>query len=135
MIVRPALPANAGRRDRSADAASAGLTTSARSAHARQVAPFLVANPFGGLSAYAPYWPAWYDTPPIVVNNLIPLPVPAPAPVMMLPLPPPELRTTDLHVPLEPCVLAGREVDAAAIPVILESPVLQEGQAYAFDVR
>jgi hypothetical protein len=97
--------------------------------------PFLMTNPFGGLGAYAPYWPAWYDTPPIVTNNIISLSVPAPVP--MLPPPPPELRARlTLNVPLGAHVfLAGKEVDAAAIPVILESPVLQESQAYAFDVK
>jgi hypothetical protein len=32
-------------------------------------------------------------------------------------------------------LLAGTEVDAAVRPLILESPVLREGQSYTFDVK
>jgi hypothetical protein len=101
--------------------------------------PYLVANPYGNFGTYAPYWPVWYDQPPIVVHNVIPLPLPAPTPVPVIVAPPAplELRAKlTLHVPFGAKVfLAGKEVDAAAIPLILESPVLGEGQAYAFDVK
>jgi uncharacterized protein (TIGR03000 family) len=101
--------------------------------------PYLVANPYGNLRSYAPYWPVWYDQPPIVAHNVFPLPVPAPTPmsVIVAPAVPVELRAKlTLHVPFGAKVfLAGKEVDAAAIPLILESPVLREGQAYAFDVK
>jgi len=105
-----------------------------------QVRPRFVANPLRPFAFYAPYWPVWDDSyeqqPAVVVNNFVPVPTPAPEPAPPPP-PPPELRARlTLDVPAGAHVfLAGREVDAAIRPLILESPVLQSGQAYVFDVR
>jgi uncharacterized protein (TIGR03000 family) len=96
-----------------------------------------VVNPyyFGG---YAPIWPVWYDMPPpapTIVNNYIP--APAAPEVALPPAPPPELRARlTLNVPSGAKVwLAGIEMDSAIAPLILESPVLEEGQTYTFDVK
>jgi uncharacterized protein (TIGR03000 family) len=100
--------------------------------------PYLAGNPYYGLwGGYAPFWPGYYDAPlaPTVVNNYIPVPT-APA-VTQTPPPPPELRARlTLHVPPGAKVwLAGKEVDAAASPLILESPVLSDEQSYTFDIK
>ncbi len=78
-------------------------------------------------------WPTWsYDPAPVVINNFIQTPsgtLPPPKPV--------EIRARlALTLPANAKVwLAGREVDAAARPLILESPPLQDGQLYSFDVK
>jgi uncharacterized protein (TIGR03000 family) len=100
--------------------------------------PHFVSSPFHNLWGYAPIWPVWYDNPPpppTVVNNYIPVPT-APQPALP-PAPPPELRARlTLNVPIGARVwLAGNEMDAAATPVILESPVLSEEQSYTFDIK
>jgi hypothetical protein len=99
--------------------------------------PFLVPNPFSGLWGFSPYWPMWYDSDPIVVTNYIPLvPVPQPPPVSP-PAPPPDRKARlVLDVPPSAEVRIGdKVVDAAARPLILESPELRDGQRYAFDVK
>lgn len=90
-----------------------------------------LANPLSNYWWYAA-WPVWYDEPPVAFNNAIPLP--AAAPLLAAPI---ELRARlTLNLPLGARVwLAGKEVDAAATPVMLESPVLRDGQAYSFDVK
>ncbi len=93
-------------------------------------------NPYYSLWGYPPVWPDWdgYQTTPTIVNNYIPIPVPTPP---EQPVPPPELRAQlTLHVPPGSSVwLAGKEVDAAVSPLVLQSPVLNEGQSYTFDVK
>ena len=74
----------------------------------------------------------------MVVNHVIPLPVPTPVfqPPAPPPAPPEPRARLTLSVPPGARVwLAGKEIDAAASPVVLDSPALQEGQSYAFDVR
>jgi uncharacterized protein (TIGR03000 family) len=113
--------------------------------------PFLVPNQFNSLNGFGGgYLPAYYgidplaytDYPPEYVPPPLPVtvPMPRPAPVSD-PLPPPtqpadlKARLT-LNVPTNAQVfLAGKEVDAAATPVILESPELREGQRYSFDLK
>ena len=91
----------------------------------------VVVNPLPNYWWYATR-PGWYDEPPVAFNNAIPLP--AAAPLLPAPI---ELRARlTLNLAASARVwLAGKEVDAAATPVILESPVLRDGQAYSFDVK
>ena len=102
--------------------------------HRRFGSRFFV-NPYYALWGYPPVWPAWdgYQTTPTIVNNYVPVPVAPP----VQPAPPPELRAQlTLQVPPGSTVwLAGKEVDAAVSPLVLESPVLNEGQSYSFDVK
>jgi uncharacterized protein (TIGR03000 family) len=97
---------------------------------------FLGANPYYNLGGYIPYWPGYYETAPTVINNYIPVPTPAPA-TPTLPAPKPELRAhLTLNVPPGAKVwLAGNEIDAAVAPLILDSPILKEGQSYTFDIK
>jgi uncharacterized protein (TIGR03000 family) len=92
-------------------------------------------NPYYGLWGYAPIWPDGYETTPTIVNNFIPVPVPI-IPIAP-PAPPPELRARlTLNVPSGAHVWLGdKEVDAAISPLVLESPALEEGQSYTFDVK
>jgi uncharacterized protein (TIGR03000 family) len=97
-------------------------------------------SPWAGGFSYGGLWPLYYDDPyyqPAMT-------APAPAPVtnvtnitIAAPTPPPELRARlNLNVPPNAKVLLdGKEVDTAALPVVLESPVLKEGQRYTFDVK
>jgi uncharacterized protein (TIGR03000 family) len=109
--------------------------------------PFLAPNPFFNAFPYAPIWPTYYDVDPLFGYDSVPLsaplgvtaPMPKPAPISD-PLPPPQpadLRARlTLNIPAHAQVfLAGKEVDAAATPVVLESPDLREGQRYNFDVK
>lgn len=102
----------------------------------KHLRPYQLAGTYPGLWGYAPFWPGWYDSAPAVVNNYIPVPIPTPVPVLPPPAPV-ELRARlTLNVPSGAKVwLAGKEIDAAASPVLLESPVLQSGQSYVFDVK
>jgi len=105
---------------------------------------FLTPNPFNNLYGFAPYLPAYYDSDPLFLTNYVPLPAPFPVPEprpapVSDPLP---VTTVDfkarltLNIPAQAQVwVAGKEVDAAANPVILESPDLREGQRYSFDVK
>jgi len=98
--------------------------------------PGVVRNPYYyNAWGFAPYYP-WYDErpPASIVNNLI-LPAQQPAPIA--PPPPPELRARlTLNIPLGSKVwLADKEMDAAIAPLILESPILKDGQTYSFDVK
>jgi len=104
--------------------------------------PYQVALPYYGPWGYSPYWPVWYDSDPVpVVNNIVPVPVPvyaAPSQTtIVLPATPTELRARlALTVPMQSRVtVGGKEVDAKAAPVMLESPPLQPGQSYTFDLR
>ena len=100
--------------------------------------PYLTHNPYFGAWGYAPLWPVWYPEPPVVVNNIIPVPVPTlPPPTPAAEPPAPELRARlSLTLPERAKVwMAGKEVDARATPVLLESPVLQPGQSYTFDLK
>jgi len=93
-------------------------------------------DPYYLLGGYVPYWPGWYETAPTtVVNNYIPVPTSVPPTVPQQA--PAEIRARlTLNVPAGAKVLlAGKEVDAAIRPLILESPVLREGQSYTFDVK
>jgi len=97
--------------------------------------PVVVANPYYNSWGFAPYYP-WYEGRPqtTIVNNVT---LPAPQPIPVAPPPPPELRARlTLNLPAGSKVwLAGKEMDAAIAPLILESPVLKEGQTYSFDVK
>src|SRR5262249_2511887 len=57
--------------------------------------------------------------------------------IVTTPEQPPELRVRlNLNGPPNAkVVLAGKDVDTAAQPLVLESPVLKEGQKYTFDVK
>lgn len=95
----------------------------------------VLAHPYYNLWGYAGYLP-WYEpTPATTVVNNIYLPVPESA--IIVPPPAAELRARlTLNIPPGSRVwLAGKEVDAAVAPLILESPVLREGQTYSFEVR
>ena len=90
------------------------------------------ASRIAGCWWYSSGWPDWYDAPPIAFSNASPFPG-----VATLPQAPIELRARlTLNLPTNARVwLAGTEMEAAATPVILESPVLRDGQAYSFDVK
>jgi uncharacterized protein (TIGR03000 family) len=97
-------------------------------------------NPFFGALGYGGYWPDYYDEP--LVNNNVAPPTAPPTTIIINtvaapPPPPPELRSRlALTVPFRSTVyLSGKEVDSNANPIILESPVLQEGQSYTFHVK
>jgi uncharacterized protein (TIGR03000 family) len=106
--------------------------------------PRQVRSPYYGPWGYSPFYPVWYDTDPLPpLSSLVPAPVPvytAPAQTtttIVLPSPPEELRARlSLSVPLRSRVwLGGKEVDANASPVVLESPPLRADQSYTFDVK
>lgn len=111
---------------------------------ALQFGPPVVPTPVAKAPPYFATWlgypvllPGWWEPPrPIVQNTII---VPPSEPPMAAVLPPPreELRARlTLNVPSGARVwLAGREVDAAATPLILESPPLTEDQSYTFDLK
>jgi uncharacterized protein (TIGR03000 family) len=91
---------------------------------------------YGGYYAY-PFLPydGDYERPTTtVVNNYVTVSVP---PVVAPPAPPAELRARlTLDIPPNAKVwLAGKPVDAAALPMVLESPALRPGQTYTFDVK
>jgi uncharacterized protein (TIGR03000 family) len=101
--------------------------------------PYLIANPFYDLWGYAPLWPAYYDMPPPAGPAYIPLPVrtevtvvtaaPAAAPAPL------RARLT-LNIPNNAEVwVGGQSVNVAATPVVIESPNLEPGQRYNFDLR
>jgi len=102
-------------------------------------------SPYYGAYGYSPFYPVWYDTdvePVPVRTSLIqtPAPVYAPPPqttTIVLPTPPDELHARlSLTVPLRSRVwLAGKEVDANATPIVLQSPTLRDDQSYTFDVK
>ena len=102
--------------------------------------PYRIPNTYCGGWGFAPYWPGWYDSEPVVANNYIPVPflvptVPLPAATPPVPAPEPRARLT-LTVPSGAHVwLADREVDANASPLVLESPALRPGQSYSFHVK
>jgi hypothetical protein len=106
-----------------------------------------VPGPFFGPWGFAPgYWP-WpdiYDAEPALPLGERPAPfgasplyvVPSETAVVR-PAPPasPRARLT-LDVPSGAQVwLAGKPVDTAAMPIVLESPTLEPGQRYSFDLR
>jgi uncharacterized protein (TIGR03000 family) len=99
--------------------------------------PFLVANPFFNQWGFAPYWPVYYDVPPpmavpLVRTEVTVVAVPAAQPPVSTEL---KARLT-LNIPANAQVwVGGQQIDAASIPVILESPTLEEGQSYMFNVR
>jgi len=106
--------------------------------------PRAIRSPYYGPWGYSPFYPVWYDTDPLppLSSSLIPAPVPvytAPAQTttIVLPTPPEELRARlSLSVPLRSRVwLGGKEVDANATPIVLESPPLRADQSYTFDVK
>jgi uncharacterized protein (TIGR03000 family) len=101
--------------------------------------PYL-ANSFYSPWGYSPYWPVWYDTDPLpaATNPVVPTPVYVIVPqAPAVPTPPVELRATlNLTVPMRSHVSVGdKEVDAKVSPLSLESPPLQPGQSYTFDVK
>jgi uncharacterized protein (TIGR03000 family) len=103
--------------------------------------PYL-GNAFNDRWGYSPYWPVWYDSDPMPEATYTPAPASAPVYVIVpqAPAAPPqpvELRATlNLTVPMRAHVtVGGKEVDAKVSPLILESPVLQAGQSYTFDVK
>jgi len=98
--------------------------------------------PYYGPWGYSPFWPVCYDTDPVpAVNSAVPVPVPvytASTPTtVVLASPPEELRARlALTVPLGAKVsLDGKPVDANVAPLVLQSPPLQDGQTYTFDVK
>jgi uncharacterized protein (TIGR03000 family) len=100
-------------------------------------------TPWGGGFSYGGLYPLYYDDPYYYQPAMIaPAPAPAPAPnvtniFVTAPTPPAELRARlNLNVPGNAKVfMNGKEVDTAAQPLVLESPVLKEGQQYTFDVK
>lgn len=94
----------------------------------------LTVHPNSILSGYYPIWPGYYEPPAIFNTYIVPPAATAVAPVIA---PKAALRARlTLNVPTGAKVfLAGKEVDAAASPVVLESPVLEAGQVYSFDYR
>lgn len=104
--------------------------------------PFAVAAPYYGPWGYSPYWPVWYDYDPVpVMSRVVPVPMPVYTPpiqttVVVAEAPKDVRARLALTIPLGSRVwLAGKEVDANAAPTVLESPVLQTGQSYTFDVK
>jgi uncharacterized protein (TIGR03000 family) len=83
------------------------------------------ATPYYNAWGYSPFWPVWYDTDPSQTTTIV------------LPTPPVELRARlALTVPLRSRVwMGGKEVDANAAPLVLESPPLRADQSYTFDVK
>ncbi|HJZ92988.1 MAG TPA: hypothetical protein VKE40_19085 [Gemmataceae bacterium] len=100
-------------------------------------------TPWAGGFSYGGLYPYYYDD-PYYYQPAVAAPVPPPQPVtnvtnliVTTPEQPPELRARlNLNVPPNAKVLlAGKDVDTAAQPLVLESPVLKEGQKYTFDVK
>ena len=109
--------------------------------------PFIVPNPFFNNLGIVPYWPMYYgydayDAPPAIGAPLA-RPETNVVPAQATTTPPPatevvaDLRARlTLNVPNAAQVwLAGQPVDAATVPLILESPVLEPGQSYVFQVK
>jgi uncharacterized protein (TIGR03000 family) len=124
--------------------------------------PYRYTSPYYyGAYAYSPYYPVWYDTDPFAymanpavygaygaygmnsgyatmpVNYATPA-YTAPAPTTVtIPAPPVDLKARlTLKIPSRAKVwLAGKEVDANISPLVLESPTLQDGQSYTFDIK
>jgi uncharacterized protein (TIGR03000 family) len=105
--------------------------------------PRPVRSPYYGPWGYSPFYPVWYDTDPLPPLSSL---VPAPAPVytapsqtttIVLPTPPEELRARlSLSVPFRSRVwMGGKEIDANATPIVLESPTLRADQSYTFDLK
>jgi len=99
--------------------------------------------PWGFAPGYWP-WPDAYDVEPILprVDRAGQFGAPtvyvAPAEATVArPPPPAELRARlTLEVPAGAQVwLAGKPVDTAAMPIVIESPTLESGQRYSFDLR
>jgi uncharacterized protein (TIGR03000 family) len=99
--------------------------------------PYTYYDPWG----YGAYWPTWYDyNSPLYAANYtsyVQVPVPAQAAPVSAPQPPPDTRARlTLNVPPNAEVwVGGTKVDAAATPIILQSPELREGQRYSFDLK
>ena len=100
-------------------------------------------TPWAGGFGYGGLYPYYYDD-PYYYQPTVAAPVPAPQPVTNVtnlivtpPEQPPELRARlNLNVPPNAKVLLnGKEVDTATRPLVLESPVLKDGQQYMFDVK
>jgi len=119
-----------------------------------RVAPPIYYGGYYGAYGYSPYWPVWYDTDPAGYAGApypgygmggYAAPAAYSAPVVnvpvqntiVLPTPAPDLKARlTLNIPMRSRVwLGGKEVDAKASPLVLESPPLQEGQSYTFDVK
>jgi len=99
--------------------------------------PYLTPNPYFSDWGFVPYWPTWYDSDPLVVNNNIPEPgstLPAPTPVAPAP---PELRARlTLTAPNgAQAWLNGTEVNVSVTPLILQSPILESGQSFTFNLK
>jgi uncharacterized protein (TIGR03000 family) len=101
--------------------------------------PYLIANPFYYQWGFSPLWPIFYDydtrvpspsyvTVPVRTEvTVVTAPPPAPAPL--------RARLT-LNIPESAQVwLSGKPVDVTAVPMVIESPPLEPGQRYAFDLR
>jgi uncharacterized protein (TIGR03000 family) len=106
--------------------------------------PYLIANPFYDLWGYAPLWPVYYDNPPSAGTGLIPLPVRTEVTVVNVEptapaapaAPAPSRARLTLTIPPNAQVsVGGQPVDVAAIPLALESPDLEPGQRYTFDLK
>ena len=113
--------------------------------------PYLAANPYfgawGGGYYYPDYywpWPDIYDVEPTLPYTYRAAQFSAPityvAPTyttVVAPAQPTELRARlALNVPMRARIwVGGKEIDANTKPLVLESPPLQAGQAYTFDVK
>lgn len=105
--------------------------------------PYLIANPFYDLWGYAPLWPVFYDNPPPAGPGLIPIPlqnevsVVTVAPAATTAAAPAPLRArVTLNIPANAQVwVGGQPVKVATVPLTLESPDLDPGQRYTFDLK
>jgi uncharacterized protein (TIGR03000 family) len=101
--------------------------------------PGFITNPFYWQWGFSPLWPVFYDYDPVVpAPSYVPVPVRTEVTVVTAPpAPPPPLRARlTLNVPDNAQVwLAGQPVNVAAVPVVIESPNLEPGQRYSFDVK
>jgi uncharacterized protein (TIGR03000 family) len=110
--------------------------------------PYLTGNALYGSYGYDPAynywgWPDIYDVDTMFPAmgrpvQLTPPPVYAPTYVTVTaPSPPPDLRASvAMKIPMRSRVwLNGKEVDANVAPLVLQSPPLQEGQTYTFDIK
>jgi uncharacterized protein (TIGR03000 family) len=113
--------------------------------------PFLAGNPYywgwGGGYYYPDYywpWPDMYNVEPTLPYTYRAAQFAAPVtyvtptyPTVVAPAQPTELRARlAITVPMRARVWIGdREIDANAKPLVVESPPLQAGQSYTFDVK